>query len=71
MVKTRSMIRVEADEVTYPLHIILRYVPSDRLFVSTCCGSSGVTGEQDEEDIRSMLSRGKHARKETTGRPQM
>ena len=24
MVKTRSMIRVEADEVTYPLHIILR-----------------------------------------------
>lgn len=23
-VKTRSMIRVEADEVTYPLHIILR-----------------------------------------------
>ncbi|KAK9833280.1 hypothetical protein WJX81_002396 [Elliptochloris bilobata] len=25
VVKTRSMIRVEADEVTYPLHIILRY----------------------------------------------
>ena len=24
VVKTRSMIRVEADEVTYPLHIILR-----------------------------------------------
>ena len=25
VVKTRSMIRVEADEVTYPLHIILRH----------------------------------------------
>ena len=31
-VKKESMIRVEADEVTYPLHIILRYAAAQSCF---------------------------------------
>ena len=36
-VKKESMIRVEADEVTYPLHIILRYAAAQSCL--QCCAN--------------------------------
>ena len=40
-VKKESMIRVEADEVTYPLHIILRYVAAQSTSV---CNAAQLAG---------------------------
>ena len=42
-VKKESMIRVEADEVTYPLHIILRYAAAQSASVLQRCTTCGMS----------------------------